>query len=117
MARTWIDITRLSRGPTDQHMALTLAVRFSFDRAKVEAIKALVPWHDRAWSEDDRTWYASPQHLEALKTFARGFDEAMLIEGNRWEDLKTGHVFEQQELFGQEPPAQAGGPHSTIFYD
>ena len=78
---------------------MTLAVSFTFDEAAVHRLKEWIPWQDRTWHAADKTWYVKPRHLAAVKTFARLFDSAMLIEGHRWEDLRTGRVFEQGTLF------------------
>jgi hypothetical protein len=93
------EIRVLSTGPTSETATLTLAVTFTYSVEAVEAFKGMIPYQDRAWSADEKVWYAKPQYLEAIKAFARGFDGAMLIDGNRSTNLITGQTYEQQELF------------------
>jgi hypothetical protein len=95
----YAEIRVLTTGPTLETAALTLAITFSYSPKAVDAFKALIPYADRAWSADDKVWYVKQHYLGAIKEFARLFDSAMVVDGNRWEDLRTGRVFEQGDLF------------------
>jgi hypothetical protein len=87
------------QGPSPVTAALSVSMRFSFDARIIDALKQRIPWHDRSYDEATHIWYTTPAYLEVLKTLARQCDHAMLIDGNRWENLLTGVVYEQQELF------------------
>jgi hypothetical protein len=99
------EIRVIPTGPTPETAALTLAVTFTASPAHVLALKTLVPyWRgigetNRWWDEQNRIWFVHADYLEVLKAWARDFDQAMLINGNRWENLKTKQVYEQQTLF------------------
>ena len=101
---SWAEIVRLdppkvvARG--DVAAIYTHAFRFSFRPDLVEALKAAIPWHDRAWDEGVRTWYVTQPHLDTLKALALSCDEATLVEGKVTTDVKSGRVTEQLEMFG-----------------
>jgi hypothetical protein len=95
----YAEIKILPKGPTPETAALTLAITFTYSVQAVEAFKDMIPYQDRAWNADDKTWYAKPQYLEEIKVFARMFDGGMLIDGTRWENLRTGQVSWQLTLF------------------
>jgi hypothetical protein len=95
----YVEIRVLPQGPTAETAALTIAVTFSYSALAVDTFKALIPYADRAWSADAKVWYTKPKYLDAIKGFAQLFDSGMVVDGNRWEDLRTGRVFEQGDFF------------------
>jgi hypothetical protein len=98
----YAEIRILAKGPTPETAELTIAITFTYSVQAVEAFKDLIPYQDRAWNADHKTWYAKPQYLEDIKVFTRMFDGGMLIDGNRWENLRTGQVSWQLTLFEDE---------------
>lgn len=97
------EIRTIQKGPTPETDDMTLAITFTYSVQAVDALKELIHYQDRGWIAENKTWYAKHSDLESIKAWARAwFDEAMLIDGNRWEDLATGRIFIQGDLFDGE---------------
>jgi hypothetical protein len=100
MEADYCEIRVVAKGPTSETANQTLAITFTFSHEAVDRFKALIPWHDRSWGgTQGKTWYAHLKYLEVIKAFARDFDGAMFIDGERWENLRTGQILIQGQLF------------------
>ena len=80
------------------------AFRFGFRSDLVEDLKRQIPWMERSWDEDARTWYVTADWYLTLLALAFTCDEATLIDGNRMTDLHTGRKREQLDMFEEECP-------------
>jgi hypothetical protein len=78
-------------------------IRFRARAGKLDRVvadlKGITPRH-RTYDAGGRTWSVAPDALdEAVALAVRHFDDATLVEGNRYRNLHSGETVEQLVLF------------------
>ena len=105
---SWAEIKRLDPPIIANYgnlvVTFTYAFRFGFRPDLVEDLKRQIPWHERSWDEDAKTWHITADWYLTLQALAFTCDEATLIDGNRMTDLHTGRKREQLDMFEEECP-------------
>jgi hypothetical protein len=78
-------------------------IKATFNESFIAELKSTIPWTERRWDPETKSWWIVPGRLAELAVMARGnFEDARLIEGNKWTDLNSGRVVEQRGLFPEE---------------
>ena len=94
--RTWITIAW--HPATEMYEIRFRAGASKLDRV-VEDLKGISSQH-RGYDASGRVWSVAPDALDAAVALAvRHFDDATLVEGNRYRNLHSGETVEQLVLF------------------